>query len=70
MSYPEERHRDITYPHHPAPVSYTHLDVYKRQRMGLLIQEEAIEHVRKVAERERAPMYVCLLYTSTKNAYE
>ena len=24
----------------------------------LLIQEEAIEHVRKVAERERAPMYV------------
>ena len=26
--------------------------------MGLLIQEEAIEHVRKVAERERAPMYV------------
>ena len=26
--------------------------------MGLLIQEEAIEHVRKVAERERAPMCV------------
>lgn len=26
--------------------------------MGLLIQEEAIEHVRKIAERERAPMYV------------
>ena len=26
--------------------------------MGLLIEEEAIEHVRKVAERERAPMYV------------
>ena len=29
-------------------VSYTHL----------LIKEEAIEHVRKIAERERAPMYV------------
>ena len=29
-----------------------------QERMGLLIQEEAIEHVRKVAERERAPMYV------------
>ena len=27
-------------------------------RLGLLIEEEAIEHVRKVAERERAPMYV------------
>ena len=26
--------------------------------MGLLIKEEAIEHVRKVAERERAPMYI------------
>ena len=26
-----------------------------QERMGLLIQEEAIEHVRKVAERERAP---------------
>ena len=25
---------------------------------GLLIKEEAIEHVRKIAERERAPMYV------------
>ena len=29
-----------------------------QERMGLLIEEEAIEHVRKVAERERAPMYV------------
>ncbi len=29
-----------------------------QERMGLLIQEEAIEHVRKIAERERAPMYV------------
>ena len=29
-----------------------------QERMGLLIQEEAIEYVRKVAERERAPMYV------------
>ena len=26
--------------------------------MGLLIKEEALEHVRKIAERERAPMYV------------
>ncbi len=29
-----------------------------QERMGLLIQEEAIEHVRQIAERERAPMYV------------
>ena len=29
-----------------------------QERMGLLIQEEHIEHVRKIAERERAPMYV------------
>lgn len=26
-----------------------------QERMGLLIQEEHIEHVRKIAERERAP---------------
>ena len=29
-----------------------------QERMGLLIQEEALEHVRKIAERERSPMYV------------
>ena len=29
-----------------------------QERMGLLIQEESIEHVKKIAERERAPMYV------------
>ena len=29
-----------------------------QERMGLLIEDEAIEHVRKIAERERAPMYV------------
>ncbi len=29
-----------------------------QERMGLLIQEEHLEHVRKIAERERAPMYV------------
>ncbi|MCQ2066584.1 MAG: phosphoribosylformylglycinamidine synthase [Bacteroidaceae bacterium] len=29
-----------------------------QERMGLLIQEESLEHVRKIAERERAPMYV------------
>lgn len=29
-----------------------------QERMGLLIQEEHMEHVRKIAERERAPMYV------------
>ncbi len=29
-----------------------------QERMGLLIKEEAIEHVHKIAERERAPMYV------------
>lgn len=29
-----------------------------QERMGLLIQEQAIEHVHKIAERERAPMYV------------
>ncbi len=29
-----------------------------QERMGLLIEEKAIEHVQKIAERERAPMYV------------
>ena len=29
-----------------------------QERMGLLIKEEAIEHVAKIAERERAPMYI------------
>ena len=29
-----------------------------QERMGLLIEEAHIEHVRKIAERERAPMYV------------
>ena len=29
-----------------------------QERMGLLIQEEHLEHVRKIAERERAPMHV------------
>ena len=29
-----------------------------QERMGLLIHEEHLEHVRKIAERERAPMYV------------
>ncbi len=29
-----------------------------QERMGLLIQEEHIGHVRKIAERERVPMYV------------
>ncbi|MBQ5663736.1 MAG: phosphoribosylformylglycinamidine synthase [Bacteroidaceae bacterium] len=29
-----------------------------QERMGLLIKEDAIEYVKRVAERERAPMYV------------
>ena len=29
-----------------------------QERMGLLIQEEHLEHVRRIAERERAPLYV------------
>ena len=29
-----------------------------QERMGLLIQEQSLEHVKKIAERERAPMYV------------
>ena len=29
-----------------------------QERMGLLIQEEHIEHVRQIADRERAPLYV------------
>ena len=29
-----------------------------QERMGLLIDEKHLEHVRKIAERERAPMYV------------
>ncbi len=29
-----------------------------QERMGLLIEEEHIDHVRRIAERERAPLYV------------
>ena len=29
-----------------------------QERMGLLIQEQHLDHVRRIAERERAPMYV------------
>ncbi len=29
-----------------------------QERMGLLIDEKAIDHVKKIAERERAPMYI------------
>lgn len=29
-----------------------------QERMGLLIDEKHIDHVRRIAERERAPMYV------------
>ncbi len=29
-----------------------------QERMGLLIQEEHLDHVRKIADRERAPLYV------------
>jgi Phosphoribosylformylglycinamidine (FGAM) synthase, synthetase domain len=29
-----------------------------QERMGLLIEEEHLDHVRRIAERERAPMYV------------
>ncbi|WP_373697861.1 phosphoribosylformylglycinamidine synthase, partial [Porphyromonas loveana] len=29
-----------------------------QERMGLLMQEKDLEHIRKIAERERAPMYV------------
>ena len=29
-----------------------------QERMGLLIDEKHLEHVEKIAERERAPLYV------------
>ena len=29
-----------------------------QERMGLLIDEKHLDHVKKIAERERAPMYV------------
>lgn len=29
-----------------------------QERMGMLIGEKDIDHVRKIADRERAPMYV------------
>lgn len=29
-----------------------------QERMGLLVEKESIEHIRKIAEREKAPMYV------------
>ena len=29
-----------------------------QERMGLLVEESAVEHIKKIADRERAPMYV------------
>ena len=55
------------------PVSYTHLDVYKRQLLMVLdAQSESVRHYSKrlmcpvtgLSYREPAPHNFCLLYTS------
>ena len=40
-----------------------------QERMGLLIGKESLEHVQKIAERERAPMYVVGETTGDKQFY-
>ena len=39
------------YPHdtHPGPVSYTHLDVYKRQVVGLLLDRVSLKRSRNAS---------------------
>ena len=44
------------------PVSYTHLDVYKRQQKDLELVHESIAEIKEVNLTTR--LTVCLLYTS------
>ena len=54
-------------------VSYTHLDVYKRQVLGAvlinvcynLIYFNKVKKIAKLLSEEKPQEYICLLYTST-----
>ena len=47
-----------------GPVSYTHLDVYKRQDLVLKCQEKDIELQAEEMEEKFPHVNACLLYTS------
>ena len=51
------------------PVSYTHLDVYKRQSFDVVLQIDTLQHLRNAEVMLRETVRVgrigiCLLYTS------
>ena len=43
------------------PVSYTHLDVYKRQALGNMDNEHASAHLRYYLEREKDPTVIAAM---------
>ena len=47
-----------------VPVSYTHLDVYKRQQLKSRIDREALGMTQEAADAWQAQAERCLLYTS------
>ena len=47
-----------------ASVSYTHLDVYKRQVQEYGIPEDEAQKLMRDTDKARANYYACLLYTS------
>ena len=51
------------------PVSYTHLDVYKRQALGAVGVMAATQNQRQLRRTTRKVMKGCLLYTSRKIPY-
>ena len=54
----EEEQNPIVSIHDHGSAGHVNCANESQERMGLLIEEKSIDHVRKIAERERAPMYV------------
>ena len=70
LALEKKRHPEmklVTRAHGYDPVSYTHLDVYKRQSKGFVNEPQrckACRDARKNAAKPEREMYTCLLYTS------
>ena len=53
-------------PHGTQPVSYTHLDVYKRQVKGLVGLRDCVQELIDLQMDAAVPDSTCLLYTSSQ----